>query len=155
MADSPIEVRMPLFDRLVDRNPEGVELVPMRTLDRRELRTSVRRELELLFSTRSSLPTHHVPLRDRSVLDYGIPDFSTFFARSFDDRARLAGALLRAIVAYEPRLADVRVRVEADAEHEERAVCRIEANLVVGAVREPVAFETVLHGPEVTLKDAN
>ena len=75
MAERKVEVRTLLFDRLVDRDPKlRHEVRPMRTLDRRGLKESVRRDLELLLNTRCPLPAHRIPPRDRSVVDYGIPD---------------------------------------------------------------------------------
>ena len=114
----------------------------MRTLDRRGLKESVRRELEQLFNTRCPIPSHRLRLRERSVIDYGIPDFSNFSPRRFEDRARLADVLRRAIEAFEPRLANVRVHV--DGGDDMTLVGIIEADLVVENVTEPVSFETVL-----------
>src|SRR3954452_16317171 len=96
-----LNVRTPLFDRLT-----GEE----RTLDRQGLRDSVRRELELLFNTRSSFPSRRLPGAPLTVIDYGIPPLADFSARSTDDQNRLAAALRDAIAAFEPRLASVRVR---------------------------------------------
>ena len=116
----------------------------MRTLDRRGLKESVRRELEQLFNTRCPIPAHRLRLRERSVIDYGIPDFSTFSARRFEDRARLADVLRRAIEAFEPRLAHVRVRVDEVGGDDMSLAAVIEADLIVENVTEPVSFETVL-----------
>jgi type VI secretion system protein ImpF len=145
--DQPkVEVRTPLFDRLVDRDasPMGRELRPMRTLGRGGLKESVRREMELLLNTRTSLPASRLSVRERSVIDYGIPDCSMFSPRSFDDRARLAELIRKAIVAYEPRLRDVRVAVDAAVGDEVAMAVRIEAMLVTGSVPEPVSFDTML-----------
>jgi type VI secretion system lysozyme-like protein len=151
MAGRKVEVRTPLFDRLVDRDPFlRREVRPMRTLDRRGLKESVRRELEQLFNTRCPIPTHRLRLRERSVIDYGIPDFSTFSPRRFDDRTRLADVLRRAIEAFEPRLASVRVHVDAVGGDDMALVAVIEADLIVENVTEPVSFETVLQLKEGT-----
>jgi len=133
-------VRSPLFDRLVDSNRYEHEARPLRTLARAGLRQSVRRELELLFNTRSPAPAHRLT-SERTVIDYGIPDFGTFSPRNPDDRNRLADVLRRAATAYEPRLSDIRVHVvpiEGDAM---QLAARIEATLLVDGVREPVSFE--------------
>ncbi len=134
-------VRSPLFDRLIDGNPfERSEARPLRTLDLAGLKQSVRRELEVLFNTRSQPRAHRIPIQ-RSVIDYGIPDFGTFSPRNADDRDRLADTLRRAASAYEPRLKEIRVRIdpiENDAMH---LRATIEAMLVVEGVQEPVSFE--------------
>lgn len=143
MATQKIEVRMPLFDRLVDRDPRlRHELRPSRTLDRRGLRESVRRELEQLFNTRCPFPAHRLPIRERSVIDYGIPDFSVFSPRSYDDRVRLAELLRRAIEAFEPRLIDVQVSLEPSPGNDLSLLGLIEAKLLTDLVAEPVSFET-------------
>ncbi len=157
MGDRKTEVRMPLFDRLVDRQPElRREVRPLRTLDRRgvrvsgrvseqeSLRESVRRELQRLFNTRCPVPAHRLAGRLRTVLDYGIPDLTGFSPRSHEDRERLAEALRRAVEAYEPRLAEVRVTLEPDPRDELSLAGRIQAVLVVDSVPEPVSFLTVL-----------
>lgn len=151
-SSTKIEVRTPLFDRLVDHDPTlRRELRPMRTLGRSGLKESVRRELEMLLNTRTSLPAGRLLLRERSVIDYGVPDCSMFSPRSFEDRARLADIIRRAIAAYEPRLADVRVTVELAPGDELAMSVRIEAMLVTGSVPEPVSFDTVLQSGEDTL----
>lgn len=143
MATQKIEVRMPLFDRLVDRDPRlRHELRPTRTLDRRGLRESVRRELEQLLNTRCPFPAHRLPIRERTVIDYGVPDFSVFSPRSFDDRARLADLLRRAIEAFEPRLIDVHVSLEPQPGNDLSLLGLIEARLLTDLVPEPVSFET-------------
>jgi type VI secretion system protein ImpF len=138
-------VRMPLFDRLTDDETwVSWEPRPRRTLDRMGLRDSVRRELELLFNTRSPLPVHHLPLSDRSVINYGIPDLSEYAPRNADDRALLAETLRRAIVVYEPRLAEVRVRMSEQQIGARTLAALVEAVIVVDDVREPVSFELVV-----------
>ncbi|MEO8381194.1 MAG: type VI secretion system baseplate subunit TssE [Acidobacteriota bacterium] len=145
MATQKIEVRMPLFDRLVDRDPRlRHELRPMRTLDRRGLRESVRRELEQLLNTRCPFPAHRLPLPERSVIDYGIPDFSSYSARNFDDRRRLAEILAHTIAAFEPRLIDVRVELEQVPGDDLALRGIIEARMLTDSVPEPVSFETSL-----------
>jgi type VI secretion system protein ImpF len=142
---SSIQARMPLFDRLVDRDPRlRREARPLRALDRRGLRESVRRELERLFNTRCPVPAHRLAGRLRTVLDYGIPDLSGYSARNPEDRERLADALRRAVEAYEPRLADVRIQLEAVPGDDLALAGRIQALLVADSVPEPVSFLTVL-----------
>lgn len=125
-------VRTPLFDRLA-----GAE----RTLTAGGLRESVRRELELLFNTRSSFPSHRLPGAPLTVIDYGIPPLTDFAARNADDRIRLANALQDAIAAFEPRLAAVRVRAVPPAADQMYLEFSVEGHLVCGAVREPISFE--------------
>lgn len=72
MAEQKVRVRMPLFDRLIDRDRTiVVDEVQLRTLDRGGLRKSVLRELAQLFNTRCPFPSHHLGNRERTVIDYG------------------------------------------------------------------------------------
>lgn len=140
-----MEVRTPLFDRLVDRAPKlRHEVRPARTLDRRGLRESVRRELERLLNTRCPFPAHRLADRPRSVIDYGLPELTGFSAHSFDDRERLAELIRQAIAAFEPRLAGVRVRLEPVPGDALSLAGHIEAVFQGDSVTEPVSFHTAV-----------
>ena len=145
MVEPRAEIRMPLFDRLVDHDPmRRREVRPLRTLGRSDLEESVRRELEQLFNTRCPIPAHRLAGRPRTVVDYGIPDLSGFSARSADDRDRVADILRRAIEVFEPRLAGVQVLLAAVPEDDFALAGRIEALLVADPIPEPVSFLTAL-----------
>lgn len=138
-----MEVRTPLFDRLVDRSPKlRHEVRPARTLDRRGLRESVRRELERLLNTRCPLPAHRLADRPRSVIDYGLPELTGFSANRAEDRERLAELIRRAVEAFEPRLAEVRVRLEPVPGDALSLAGHIEAVFQGDSVTEPVSFHT-------------
>lgn len=140
---------MPLFDRLIDRDRFlKRELVQTRTLDRRGVKESVRRELEQLFNTRCHVPAHRLALRELTVIEYGIPDFSTFAARNPYDRMRLEGILRRTIEAFEPRLTNVRVEIDPKVADDFHLNGVIYADLVFDGVPEPVLFTTVLKTKE-------
>jgi type VI secretion system protein ImpF len=145
MDEHEINVRRPLFDRLVDSEPRVArEARPLRTLDRAGLKQSVHRELELLFNTRSPDPVHRIPIRERSVIDYGIPDLGSYSARNDDHRVELAEIMRRAAVTYEPRLTDVRVRLVPIPGRDLALAAHIEASMMIEGVPEPVSFEVVL-----------
>src|ERR1051326_2576687 len=147
--EQKVRVRMPLFDRLVDRSRLlHADVAPVRTLDRGGVRKSVRRELEPLFNTRCPIPSHRLGARERTVIDYGIPDFSTFRARNPDDQKKIAAILKKAIEAYEPRLADVKVTIEPIEGDDFMLAGAIEATLIVDNTREAVLFETMLQMKE-------
>jgi len=132
-----------LFDRLVDTEPESQkEVKPLRTLDKNGLKASIRRELGRLLNTRCPMPL--TPTDERTVINYGIPDFSWLSLYNGDHRARLASWIRDAIVAYEPRLADVQVTVDPPMKSERSLTAKIEANLRIETIREPVAFTVVV-----------
>ena len=140
-----MEARTPLFDRLVDRAPKlRHEVRPARTLDRRGLQESVRRELERLLNTRGPFPAHRLADRPRSVIDYGRPERTGFSAHRIEDRDRLAELIRRTIEAFEPRLSDVRVRLEPVPGDALLLMGSLEGLLQFEGVTEPVSFHTAV-----------
>lgn len=140
-----------LFERLVDLEPRRAEEQdPARVLDPRELRASVRRELERLLNTRAPFPAEALEGRERTTLEYGIPDFGHLQTRDTGAQKRIAEEVRRAVAAYEPRLKQVKVAVEPSAapDRERRLTVRVEAMLVVGEVMEPVSFAGLSIGGE-------
>jgi type VI secretion system lysozyme-like protein len=135
-----------LFERLVDREPRSreEEAQPLRVHDVGELKESVRRELARLLNTRCSVPSHLLGAQERTVLDYGIPDFSSLSAQSGDDQNRLARIIAQAITAFEPRLRDVQVLVERLRANDRALLLRINAVLAVGMLAEPVSFPVLV-----------
>jgi type VI secretion system protein ImpF len=132
-----------LFERLVDLEPRRrEEQEPARMLDPQALRQSVRRELERLLNTRSPLGVGALEGRGRTTLEYGIPDLSHLQTRDTGAQKRIAEEVRAAVAAYEPRLRQVKVAVEASTapDEERRLAVRIDALLVVGEVMEPVSF---------------
>jgi type VI secretion system protein ImpF len=149
------EARRPLFDRLVDEapwrrhdlaeGPEGNRTVH-RALDREGLLESVRQELERLFAIRSPLLVHQLedPERERTVLDYGVPDLGSFAPANPEDRQRLAAILRSTVAAYEPRLQKVEIAVEPIAERPRALRILIGGELRIDRIPEPVWFPVLL-----------
>ena len=129
---------------MIDLDPRVPrELEPLRTLDRGGLKLSVQRELGRLLNTRSSLPARQLAGRELTVIDYGIPDFSTFSPANHDDRVRLARHIRRAVEAFEPRLRRVAVALEQADDDHLALIGSIAGVLVVDGVAEPVSFPTI------------
>ena len=137
-------VRRPLFDRLTDLEPERqIEVRPARSLERRGLKESVRRELECLFNTRIPLAAEAVQGRPRTVLEYGVPDFSTYSPHNPDDVRRLEEHLREAVEAFEPRLDEVAVKAHTAVPGKQGLGVQVDAVMIIDGVREPVSFPTV------------
>lgn len=101
-----------LFDRLTSET--GAELSPTgdaASARQQPLYTSIARELENLLNTRAPLPIDVLEARQRSTIDYGIPDLSAFPTGDLDAMRRLAHHIEAAIRVYEPRLEHPRVEV--------------------------------------------
>jgi type VI secretion system protein ImpF len=134
-----------LFDRLVDLEPaSSQESPPFRVLDRQALEASVRREVARALNTRCPRPERLEEEGERTVLNYGVPDFSFLAAARTTDRERLAEDLAQAVAAYEPRLSQVRVALDPVEGNPTALAGRIEAVLAVGMVREAVTFPLLI-----------
>ena len=134
-----------LFERLVDLDPASPqESTPFRILDRQALEESVRREAARLLNTRCPRPERLQEEGERSVLNYGLPDFSFLIAASGGDRQRLADEIAQALAAYEPRLSQVRVTLDPVQGNPSALAGRIEATLALGMVGEPVSFPLLI-----------
>ena len=175
MSDSkPILGARPLlFDRLIDRarleeptQPLPVlngEQKPVRyvkdqrerrehMLNREQLKASVQRELERLLNTRCSIPLDQLGEEERSVVNYGIPDFSSLSPDNVDDLALIASIVGQTISAFEPRLRNVRVEVGKVSRAESALWLNINADLVIGSFIEPVGFPVTLNSKNGTVE---
>ncbi len=140
--------RVPLFDRLVDDDPvQKQEAVPYCTLNRAELRDSVSRELGRLLGTRCPISGDEALLRERSVIDYGLPDLE-WGGRNVlpEELRRMTRLIQRTIEAFEPRLQNVNVEIvrREEVAPSSRLIISLRADLVTDEVREPLSFEVPL-----------
>lgn len=134
-----------LFDRLVNTTDQDGSEQHLRILNSNQLKASVRRELERLLNTRCSIPLHQIGDEERSVINYGIPDFSSLSPHNADDHALIATIVAQTITAFEPRLRQVRVEVGPVFSAESALWLNISAQLVVGLYSEPVSFPVTLN----------
>lgn len=113
----------------------------------RDLKRVVGRDLEALLNTRqetlNALPADFTET-SRSILMYGLPDFSSLSLASLPDRNHVRRVLEQAIALFEPRLDRVRVVIEEPRAFDRGLHFRIEAVLQVRPAPEAVAFDAVL-----------
>lgn len=111
-----------------------------------QFKHSVARDLEGLLNTRRDALTEIEgwPELDKSVLAYGLPDFSNLSATSETDRAKIRGSIEKTIALFEPRLHQVQVHLRVQEGNSAEFGFYIEAMLQVDPVPEPVAFDAVL-----------
>lgn len=140
----PGGARALLFERLEDGDPASPEARPFRVHDRDGVRASVARELARLLNTRCALSAGELAGRARTVLEYGLPDWSPAHGRDPAARKALEAAARRAIEAYEPRLREVRVTAHPVPGRERELLFTVDAVLAVDGGREPVSFPLVL-----------
>lgn len=133
-----------LFDRLFGN---AASLPVIRLLDLDELKESVARDLEILLNTRRvpDFDDESVsePLR-RSVLGFGLVDFSSMSLSSVHDRLSICTGLKRAIEVHEPRLKDVDVTLDAGRREHKQLAFSIKARLETRPVSELVSFDAFL-----------
>jgi len=78
--------------------------------------------------------------RERTTIDYGIPDLSAFPPGDSDAMARLGRHIARTISVYEPRLRFADVTIEAPSGRRDALVARVSGNIEAGDIIEPVSF---------------
>ncbi len=151
MAERPKsdqELTASVLDRLMDEDPETTsEARRGHAQVLRELRQSVRRDLENLLNTRyrcTSWPPDLSQLDD-SLVNYGIPDFTAAGCDAGEDSSWLLDAIQFAIRTFEPRVTNVKVVPVRDGAQLNRILrFRIDAILHVDPIREPVRFDSSL-----------
>jgi type VI secretion system protein ImpF len=136
-----------ILDRLIDQEPAGISPPqgdPSRDLA--QIKASVKRDLEWLLNSRQPLLDTPGDLRHirRSLLTFGLPDFTVASLDSTRDQDLLRRAIEETVRRFEPRLADVTVRIEAGREFDRSLRFRIDGMLQVDPEPEPVTFDSVL-----------
>jgi type VI secretion system protein ImpF len=138
-----------VLDRLIDSNPELEQEPPASRFQLlRELRESVRRDLEMLLNTRiRPLDTPaNLPQLKQSLVNFGVPDFTGMPMSSQDEREAFGKRLERIIKDFEPRFKNVKVQLLSNTEPLDRTLrFRIEALLNVDPAPEPILFDSILH----------
>lgn len=146
-TDNEIKVTPSLLDRLIDYEPkESKESPKSRSANLRELKLSVRRDLEFLLNSRSfpdEIPESLEEL-NKSVALYGLPDFTRSNVKNPSEQIKLTEQLESAIRIFEPRLMDLQITLDPVNDIERSLRFRILAQLKVDPVPEPIAFDTIL-----------
>jgi type VI secretion system protein ImpF len=138
-----------LLDRLTDLEPSlAGDAATSHEASVRAFRRSVQRDVETLLNARRSTDdaqTAPFPEVARSVLVFGLPDTSALAISTEDGREQLLAWLEETLALFEPRLADVRVRlVDADQGSAPQVRFTVEALLRMDPSPEQVVFDTVL-----------
>lgn len=145
-ADQPLVPSV--LDRLLDDDPTlSHEPAKSRTQVLRELKQSVRRDLENLLNTRRrwrSWPAELIEL-ERSLVDYGVPDIIGAELGAIRDREDFRRMLEEIIRRYEPRFKTVNVTLADNTDSGDRMLrFRIDALLYAEPAPEPVVFDSSL-----------
>ncbi len=146
-TDHEIRITPSILDRLLDFEPKQTQEAPKtRSRSLVDLKKSIKRDLEWLLNTRHL--AYEIPETleevNKSVLKYGLPDFTGFTPRNSDSQKGLIKAVETAVKFFEPRFLDVKVSVEPISEIERVLRFKIEARIDVEPAPEPIVFDTVL-----------
>jgi type VI secretion system protein ImpF len=137
--------RLPLFDRLVDAEPRHhEEAQPRRVLTEAQVQASIARELARLLNTRCAETIGALGGQERTVVNYGLPDFFTLNPTSDGDRERLARLIVDAVRAYEPRLQSPVATVAQDPAQPRALRIVLAGMLMTENLMEPVSFPLLI-----------
>lgn len=137
-----------VLDRLLDDEPENSREAPKsRNQILRELKHSVRRDLEALLNTRWRCVNWPPDLDalDVSLVNYGIPDFTGAAMNTVGARDQLRRVIEQVIRKFEPRFKTVKVKLLENSDQADRTLrLRIDALLYAEPAPEPVVFDSQL-----------
>ena len=112
----------------------------------RELKQSVRRDLESMLNTRRRLMPlpSDLPELGLSVINYGLPDFNSAHVRAAQETPSFLATVAEAIRRFEPRLTKVRVELINKPGATDRVLrFRIDAVLDVDPILDSVSFNSL------------
>jgi type VI secretion system lysozyme-related protein len=147
MAERDLNVTPFIIDRLVDYDPRNQSEAPKSALQNlRELKQSVRRDLEWILNSRRMVVDIDPGLEEtnRSVAVYGLTDFIGAPMSNVAEQKTLVRQVETAIKLFAPQLINVKVNYEAPNGLERIISFRIEGQLNIDPAPEPVVFDTVL-----------
>lgn len=145
--DADHQVTQSLLDRLTDlepRTPADVSVTRAQSV--RDLKKALRRDLEWLFNSRATanVPADYAEV-SKSIMNYGLPDVANLSMANAKDRTRLQRSMESAIARFEPRLANIHVRlIDAGTEGGKAVRFQIDGLLKMDPVPERISFDTVL-----------
>ena len=147
MADHDVRITPSIIDRLIDYEPdlstEAPKSVPQTI---KELKQSVKRDIEWLLNTRISheeIPEGLEEVR-KSLAFYGLRDFIGMSSQDSEERKALLKNMENALKIFEPRLMNLRVSMKEIDAVDRGVTFQIEGDLKMEPVPEPIVFDTVL-----------
>ncbi len=150
-----------LLDRLLDDRPhQSTEPSGLRTFSLAEYKASIVRDLEVLVNTRQSLVAEELegfPHLAGSILEYGMPDFTSRSVLDPHDRRLIQQQLERAISTGDRRFHRVRVQLLAQQDGHRMLTFRVDAVLHLQDISRQVSFDAVLqvNTQEYTVQNLN
>jgi len=142
------KLRPSILDRLFDDDPQSqVEPKLEHHQILKQLRASIRRDLESLLNTRFHLikPSSDLIEVEKSLFNYGLPDLATINIMDEGLRKKFITELESTLKSYEPRFKSVKVTFIENAESIDRTL-RFRINTVIYAdpLPEVVVYDSML-----------
>ncbi len=144
----------PVLDRLIDTsenfNQRQAQIQPHHVI--RQLRESVRRDMEDLLNTRIRCISPPViysaekSILDNSLLNYGLPDLATVNLVSEKHRLDFCRQIERTIQRFEPRIKSVKVSSNTGVDREDPTIrFKVEAVLHCNPAPELIVFDSAMN----------
>jgi type VI secretion system protein ImpF len=147
-VDKKKKLRPSILDRLLDNDPDNaMEVDSGQHQKLKELRNSVRRDLENLLNTRLRIiePDDEFTELKNSLLIYGLPDLATVNIIDKESRKKFVTQLENLLIEFEPRFKSVNVNYLENSNTQDRTLrFRIDALLYADPSPEVVIFDSVL-----------
>lgn len=135
------------LDKLFDDHPKLPSEGMFKRFSLEQFRGSVAKDLEALLNSRLAVrevSLEGLPECQRSLITYGLRDFSALSLASSHDRAYICRSLEQAIARHEFRLQDVDVELRVDDRQIGGLHFLIKATLLIHPSTEPVSFDAML-----------
>lgn len=146
--DKNKKLRPSVLDRLFDEDP--TQLTEPRVDNHqylRQMRNSIRRDLELLLNTRFHLlqPDSELLEVDKSIFNYGLPDLATVNIIDVARRKQFIKQLENTLKTYEPRFKSVKASFIENDQHTDRTLrFRLDTVIYADPVPEVVVYDSTL-----------
>lgn len=146
--DQKKEFRASILDRLLDDEPQSqTDIDKNRHQQLRDLRNSVRRDLQNLLNTRHRMisPPDEYSQLEVSLLNYGLPDLAAVNIADIEKKRSFTRLLEKILSDFEPRFKTVKVQHITNTNTTDRTLkFRIDATLYADPAPEIVVFDSVL-----------
>lgn len=137
-----------LLDRLLDDRPhQSMESSSQRLCSLADYKASIVRDLEILVNTRQSLVAGELEgfvNLGGTILDYGMPDFTSRSVLDPQDRLLIQRQLEKAITVGDRRFRSVKVQLLAQQTGQRMLTFRVDAVLRLQDISRQVSFDAVL-----------
>jgi len=146
--DKKKKLRASILDRLIDNEPQSnTDSDANKYHKLKNLRNSVRRDLENLLNTRYKImqPAEEYKEVELSLLNYGLPDLATINMSDVDKKKEFIENFETILREYEPRFKSIKVSYLDNSDKIDRTLrFRIDATLYADPYPEVIIFDSIL-----------